>query len=252
MKKLGLLSTLILATPIFAQELILEELPPLPAAQEQPQETPAKQAALPLLPISANASVDELFSLTQTQTQAINELTNQLEQTQHKVKLLEEKLTRLSDDMSFRIKELEEKATATLAQPAAAPASTKSEQERYDEAYALLLKKDYANAEKQFLSLIADFPNSQLKPNMLYWLGETYYVQGQFEKAVGQFADVFSKHAKSNKAPDALLKMGLSMVSLKKTAEGCAAFLALPNEYPKAETALKERAKKEAEKYKCS
>ena len=76
-------------------------------------------------------------------------------------------------------------------------------------------------------------------------------MQGLYEQAVGKFADIFTNHAQSNKAPDALLKMGLSMVSLNKKEEACTAFKALPDQYPNADEALKKRAQEEAEKYKC-
>ena len=165
---------------------------------------------------------------------------------EHRLKLAEEKLNLINQDVSFRISELEAKQS----QPPVM-IDKSSDKERYDYAYTLLKEKNYKQAEKEFLSFIKDFEKSDLVSNALYWLGETYYVQGQYEQAVGPFADVFTKHPQSNKAPDALLKMGLSMVSLNKTAEACTAFIALPNEYPKANEDLKKRAKEEREKNKC-
>ena len=42
-------------------------------------------------------------------------------------------------------------------------------------------------------------------------LGETYYVRGDFPNAARAFAEGFQKYPKSGKAPDNLLKLGMSL-----------------------------------------
>ena len=241
MKKYLLLSCLFCATPLMAQDLVLEEIP-----LEQP--VAPESISVPESVVShGTGTLDDLYTLLEEQKRAVRDLTERLEQAEHRLKTAENKLELVNQDMSLRLKELEEK-------PKAPPVmiDKSSDKERYDYAYTLLKEGDYANAEKQFLTFLKDFDKSDLKPNAIYWLGETYYVQKQFEKAVGQFADVFSNYSKSSKAPDALLKMGLSMSSLHKTTEACTAFIALPNEFPKASESLKQRAAEEAKKNKCS
>lgn len=243
MKKYLLLSSLIVATSVTAQELVIEEIPmeqPLPIEAPQSKELTTQTS-------HGDGTLDDLYTLVEEQKKALRDLTERLEQAEFRLKTTEEKLERTNNDIVFRLTELENK-------PTEAPViiDKNSDKDRYEYAYALLQKADYKNAQDQLLSFIKDFDKSDLKPNAIYWLGETYYVQQQFEKAVGQFADVFTNYPKSNKAPDALLKMGLSMVSLKKIPEACTAFIALPNEYPKASEELKTRANEEAQKNKCS
>ncbi len=240
MKKYLLLSTFLLATPLIAQDLIVEEIP-----LEAPLKIENELDVTEVASVSrGDGTLDDLYTLVEEQKKALRDLTERLEQSEFKLKQTEEKLERTTQDLAFRITELEQKPATVI--------DKTSDKDRYEYAYSLLQKNDYKQAEEEFLSFIKDFDKSDLKPNAIYWLGETYYVQQKFEQAVGQFADIFTNYPKSNKAPDALLKMGLSMVSLKKIPEACTAFIALPNEFPKADEKLKQRANEEAKKNKCS
>ena len=240
MKKCLLLVACTIVAPVWAEDLIVQELPlEAPVAETE-------TVSIPQMPEKKEGTLDALYTQLEEQSAALRELTERLEQAEHRIQEAEEKLTRVNDDVAFRLNELESKATTPVM------IDKSSDKERYDYAYELLKNEKYDEAEKQFLSFLKDFEKSDLRPNAIYWLGETYYVQAKYEQAVGQFSDVFQKYPKSNKAPDALLKMGLAMASLKNTEAACTAFKALPGEYPKAEKALKERAEQEAKKYKCS
>ena len=59
------------------------------------------------------------------------------------------------------------------------------------------------------------------------------------------------KYKNGNKGADSLFKLGMSMKELGKKAEACAAFVSMPKEFPKAETTLTEKAKKQASELKC-
>ena len=242
MKKYLLLSVAFFVTPLIAQDLIVEEIPLEAPTRTENISAPTDTKTTPIS--HGDGTLDDLYTLVEEHKKAVRDLTERLEQTEFKLKQTEEKLERTTQDLAFRVAELEQKPAIII--------DKTSDKDRYEYAYGLLQKNDYKSAEEQFLSFIKDFEKSDLKPNAIYWLGETYYVQQQFEKAVGQFADVFTNYPKSNKAADALLKMGLSMVSLKKIPEACTAFIALPNEFPKADEKLKQRAKEEAQKNKCS
>ena len=241
MKKLLLLATtLTISSIVQAQEIMIQEIP-----LEEPIQT-VPSALVPADKPQLDGSLDDLYTQLDTQAQALAQLTERLEQADHRLKLAEEQINRMNQDIAFRLTELETKAN----QPVLLDKT--SDKERYEYAYNLLKNTNYEQAQEQFQSFLKDFPQSDLRPNAIYWLGEAYYAQKQFEQAVGQFADVFTNFPKSNKAPDALLKMGLSMLNMNKTAEACTAFIALPNEYPKADETLKTRAKDEAQKNKCS
>lgn len=100
---------------------------------------------------------------------------------------------------------------AAEAKPVDAPASTANkagEKERYQEAYDTLRNGHNAQAIKLFEALQTDFPNGEYGDNSLYWLGEAYKINRDFDKARTAFGKVVSQYPNSTKVPDALLKLG--------------------------------------------
>ena len=59
------------------------------------------------------------------------------------------------------------------------------------------------------------------------------------------------KYEKSTKAPDNLLKLGLTMEKLDKKDEACGFLKLMPEQFPKAGDTLKKRAEQEAKKLAC-
>ncbi len=136
------------------------------------------------------------------------------------------------------------------AQTAALPPGTPAQQ--YDYAINLLLKQqDFAKAETAFKAFIADHPKDKLAGNAQYWLGETYYVRHDYQKAAFAFAEGIEKYAKGPKAPDSLLKLGMSLARLDRTQQACTAFSRLKESFPKASETVKHRAASEQQRLKC-
>lgn len=219
---------------------------------------------------------DELYSKLTTQEEALQRLTARLEEQSFEISKLEEKIAKMNADTDIRFKMLEDKVapsntnapstqkngnpkpaanktnTTGASKAAGSTAATaKSVKEQYDAAYGLLKKGDHVGAEKGFIAFIEKNPKSDLAGNANYWLGETYYARGQYEQAVGVFAEGFTTYKSNSKAPDNLLKLGMSMAHLKKKDEACTAFKSLPVEFPKASANLKKRAQDEAKKLSC-
>jgi TolA-binding protein len=59
------------------------------------------------------------------------------------------------------------------------------------------------------------------------------------------------KYPKTERAPEGMLKLGLSLLSLGQQKEGCVALAALPKTYPNAAPAIAARAKTEAKNAAC-
>ena len=125
-------------------------------------------------------------------------------------------------------------------------------QEVYQRAYSLLSKGEYAAAETAFKSFIKKFPQNPLSSNAYYWLGETFYVRQNYQLAAYNFANGYKNFPKGAKAPDQLLKLGISLYSLKKKAEACATFTKLNQEFAELPTRITKRAKNFSEKLECS
>ena len=97
------------------------------------------------------------------------------------------------------------------AKPTVAPAVTLSnaaEKERYQAAYDTLRNGHNAQAIQLFEALQRDFPAGEYGDNTLYWLGEAYKINREFDKARAAFGKVVSQYPNSSKVPDALLKLG--------------------------------------------
>ncbi len=126
-----------------------------------------------------------------------------------------------------------------------------SPEEQYDYAFGLLRQANYVDAEAALRAFVRQNPNDRLAGNALYWLGETYYVRGNFAEAAVTFADGYQKYPASNKAPDNLLKLGMSLAQLGQLADACKTFAQLAKEFPTAPANVKERASRERQRYNC-
>ena len=78
----------------------------------------------------------------------------------------------------------------------------------YSYAIELNRQRKYTDARGKFQEFIKKYPNDQLAGNAQYWIGETYYSVNDMKNAMKSFQDVLSKFPKSNKIPDAMLKIG--------------------------------------------
>ncbi len=104
--------------------------------------------------------------------------------------------------------------------------------ERYDFARALLIQEDYEGAERAFRAFLAAHPTDGLTGNAQYWLGETHYVRNEFEAAAREFVYGYQRFPESAKAPDFLLKLGMTLAALGQPAEACSTFEELRIRFP--------------------
>ena len=201
----------------------------------------------PTLSSQAPSNIDELYSQLDAQNQVIQDLTQKVEHLEYEFTLLKNRIDTINADVDFRLGEL-----SALKSVEAAPMPVNTlDTKAYEAAYTLLKKGDYEAAEQAFLKFMSDYPSSSYLGNANYWLGESYYARGQYEEATGLFADGFTKYKDNVKAADSMFKLGLTMKALNKKAEACSAFNGLADEFPKANEALKTRAKTEAKALKC-
>lgn len=93
-------------------------------------------------------------------------------------------------------------------------AATQVEKAEYNKAYALL-KKNPSAATQAFNAYIKKHPESPLSANAQYWIGEIMYSRKNYKGAVDEFVKVLQNYKKSEKAPDAAIKLGFSFYELK-------------------------------------
>ena len=120
----------------------------------------------------------------------------------------------------------------------------------YERSYESLLRRQFNDAEVGFRSFLDHHRDHSLAGNAQYWLGETYYVQGDYKQSAQAFLSGYRDFPKSRKAADSLLKLGLSLNRLGQKEQACAAYMQVGSQFPKAAEARK-RAQSEIKRAGC-
>ncbi|MBS0375014.1 MAG: tol-pal system protein YbgF [Proteobacteria bacterium] len=153
----------------------------------------------------------------------VRRLRGELEEAQHEAKSAKDQQRDLYADVDRRLGALESHAAAApvAAAPGAPPvaAAPVGDRDAYQAALDRLKAKDYDGAERTLKDFAATYPQSALKDNAIYWLGETYYVEKRYGDAIGAFERVVREYPDSRKVPDALLKIGYAHYELKRYRE---------------------------------
>ncbi|MGH6737254.1 MAG: tol-pal system protein YbgF [Methyloceanibacter sp.] len=121
----------------------------------------------------------------------------------------------------------------------------------YEQGYGDFLQHDYPGAEKAFSKLVAQYPKDPLAGSAQYWVGETYFLRGQHKKAADAFLAGYRKYSGGDKAPDTLLKLGMSLTALGEKDAACSTFKELGDRFPKAPDHVRDQAKGESKKAGC-
>lgn len=123
--------------------------------------------------------------------------------------------------------------------------------EQYDHAYDLLLRRDLPKAEVALRAFVDHHPKHELAGNAIYWLGETFYARKNFPEAIKIYYQAYKSYPKGNKAPDVLLKLGMSLGSIGEKESACSAFDELAKAHPKANPRILGTAKRERQSLGC-
>jgi tol-pal system protein YbgF len=121
----------------------------------------------------------------------------------------------------------------------------------YDQGYGDILQRDYPAAAKSFAKLVSAYPNDPLAGSAQYWVGESYYVRKEYKKAADSFLTGYRKYSGSEKAPDTLLRLGMSLAALGQKDAACSTFQELKDKFPDAPANIQDQAKGEAGKAGC-
>lgn len=245
---------------------------PPPQAMSSPQ-LPNESAGLA-------AAMDERLSSIEGSLRQIN---NRLDEQDYAIGQQKQQFDLFKSDMELRLQQLGEKPVANTPPPlvptpsnATANAGSNSETSGdttqvsgpvpagavqdlptdnaaslYDAAFQALREQRYDRAEGGFKTFMQKFPSDALAGNAQYWLGETFYVRGNFAEAAKVFAQGYQKYPKSTKAPDNLLKLGLSLSQTGKKQDACVTLMQLGKQFPSAAAVIKQRADDEMKKLNC-
>lgn len=204
------------------------------------------------------------LQLNQIQEQ-VRSMNGRVEEVQHRISVLETRLQRMAEDLEIRLQEMEDRiaggaGAGPASKPAAGPAAADvlaalpanaNARAQYDFAFDLLKKRDYDAATVAFQAFLDRNGKDPLAGNALYWLGETRYVQKQYGEAAKIFLDGYKRFPNGSKAPDNLLKLGMSLAALNKPKDACKTFARMLSEFKKAPSRLRRAAENERKKLGC-
>lgn len=198
-------------------------------------------------------------------------VTGQVEQIQYQQNQLETRFNNFVDDINFQLQELRgggpgsaggsqtgtgmPDGDGVLGQIPAGKTPVDGQggdpQNEYSQAYNLLLQGDYDGAENMFRDFLALYSEHELAGNAHYWLGEVYYVQGSYKQAADAFLTGYQNYGGSVKAPDSLLKLGMSLAALGQSSAACVTFREIGLKFPDAPPRVTQRAELEISRGGC-
>jgi tol-pal system protein YbgF len=209
--------------------------------------------------------VDALSAHLNDMDQTLRRLTGQVETIGHDLAAARQDAAQANAQAAALADRLDklEKQVATLSAPPAPPPPSAPAAEAappppgeakaaYAHAHDLLLSGDYAAATTAFQDYVDRFGDAANAAAARYWLGETEYIRGDYPAAVTAYAGAVKGWPRTSWAPDAVIKLSLSLAQQNKTTEACGLLGQVDRHYPEASATAKARAAAARQKVGCS
>ncbi|MCK4336570.1 MAG: tol-pal system protein YbgF, partial [Candidatus Aminicenantes bacterium] len=107
-----------------------------------------------------------------------------------------------------------------------------SPREVYNMAHSDYLKGNYSLAIDGFKIYLEQFPDSPYADNALYWIGECYFSQREFNSSIEYFKQLVLDYPQGDKVPAAYLKRGISLMELENNKKALSVFKLLISKFP--------------------
>ena len=232
------------------------------------------------MPAGGGAGAAQLEVRISTIEEQLRAMRGQVETAQFNAGEAKRDVTKLKEDMEYRLGALEQAQSAAAVaagagadaapqaaaetpsvavaeeapagyQPAATGADFPDSNAAYNEAFKDLNAKNYSAAATKFDAFVKKYPKDPLTSNAYYWLGESYYARGDYTRAAEGFRKGFESNPQGQKAPDNLLKLAMSLDNVKRTSEACIVLSQVVGKYGDAAPRTKERAEAERSRMQC-
>lgn len=216
---------------------------------------------LPSTPATALTRLDQLEAELKQLTDRVDVLTNDIQ------RIVADASNRVGD-IEFRLTELEGGDPAAVppgptpqlgggltgprARPIAPelPADTGTmavaEQSDFDAAVAAADSGDNGKAAALFASFLETYPGGPLTTDAQFRRGEALAATGDWRGAARSYLDAFSGAPQDENAPQALLKLAVSLGKLGQTSEACLTLAEVDNRYPDLDAAAEVAAERQA------
>lgn len=131
---------------------------------------------------------------------------------------------------------------------AAAPAS--AEQAAFDAGVLAAQAGRQSEAKNLLEGFVSRYPDSPLAGEAYHWLGESYLAGGDYQSAASRFLDAATLYPSNAKAPDSLVKLGMTLSLLGQNQVACSTLAEVRQRYPGAAAAV-QQADLEAQRAGC-
>ncbi len=180
---------------------------------------------------------------------------SKLKETEGKLKEMEGKLKETED----RLKGLEGKITALASKQAESERAASAKEvptefkgistgmgDIYKDSYETFYKGDLVGARKKFEAFLRQYPNTELSDNAQFWIGETYYLKKDYERAILEYEKAIVKYPEGDKIPAALFKQALAFLELGDKTNARTLLRRVIEKYPRSDQAEMARKRLEA------
>ena len=120
-------------------------------------------------------------------------------------------------------------------EPSAADLALAKEPAEVQDEYKLALRafndQQYDKAIQQFRTFQRKYPNSDMADDAQYWIGESYFTQKDYNRAILEFNDVL-KYRRGDKVPAALLRQAQAFLEIGDKTDARLILQKLVNDYP--------------------
>ncbi len=110
--------------------------------------------------------------------------------------------------------------------------------EVYDAAFRDFTRGSFTLAREGFQEFLDRYPETDLADNARYWVGETWYAQGNYREAVDHFDAVLRQYPEGDILPAALLKASNCRFELAEEDRALEGYRRLMEEYPESDEAF--------------
>ena len=138
-----------------------------------------------------------------------------------------------------------EKSASTKEPPVEPKGSSAGIGDLYKDAYETFHRGDLEGARRKFEIFLKQYPNTELSDNAQFWIGETYYLAKDYEKAILEYEKAIVKYPEGDKIPAAMFKQALSFLELQDKTNARTLLRRVIEKYPRSDQA--EMAKKRLE-----
>jgi tol-pal system protein YbgF len=186
----------------------------------------------------------------QIQMEALNtevrKIRGQNEEFTHNLQDAEKRQKDFYIDLDTRLRRIEAGANANTPDRSAAnreaSSDTVGESRAFDAAYAFYKAENYQNAATAFRDFLKNYPQSVHEANVLYWMGNAYFLQKDCKSSVNSYQALIAKYQDHPRVQEAMLNIADCQVNLNSKAAAKKTLKQLISQFPGSDAS--EKAKK--------